>query len=67
VLLSYLNALNKRRTVIAFYGRVEIGCGEREGEMSEPTWWEVSWADDHDIWPVEEPPTHWMPLPEPPK
>lgn len=67
IILHYKNALGKDRTVIGWYGSLEVEDGD-EGEMTGPTWWESTWANDEGhTWPVEEPPTHWMPLPAPPQ
>lgn len=68
LLLGYFNAAGRWRTVRGeWFSQEEIDEQWEEPENGEPGWYEtcVNADDPPNCWPIE--PTHWMPLPTPPK
>lgn len=64
VFYTYTNGVGRR--IIATYYRAETLESEyEESGYAEPGWYEESYAADT-IYPIEQEPTHWMPLPPPP-
>lgn len=77
VIAYYKNKLGNGRRIRAFYARRftiedasdnEIGNGneEHEGTVYITEGWYEHNEHDEFYWPVDEPVTHWMPLPPPP-
>jgi hypothetical protein len=78
LIVFYRNALGKARCVMACYYRShslemhddyqDVGeYDEAEGQSYAPSGWYEEHEHDSALWPLDAPPTHWMPLPEPPK
>jgi hypothetical protein len=78
IIVFYRNALGKRRTVMACYYKArslemeddyaEAGVYDDEtGDCFAPEGWYEEHDSDNPLMPLQEEPTHWMPLPEPPE
>jgi hypothetical protein len=78
LIVTYVNALGKHRTVMACYYKshsLEMDddyddVGEYDpssGASFAPEGWYEEHDSEHPLMPLQEQPTHWMPLPEPPK
>jgi hypothetical protein len=78
LLVSYVNALGKRRCVLACYYKAhslemhddyaEVGeYDEATGESYAPEGWYEEHESDNPLLPLSETPTHWQPIPEPPQ
>lgn len=75
IIVSWVNAYGKRRTTFAsFWPAGSIGLNEETGDEFvdengmniEEGWFECREAGDAVDWMLNEPLTHWMPLPSPP-
>ena len=77
VIVTYVNELGKRRTVMACYYRehslemhddyADVGTyDEATGESFAPAGWYEEHDQDEPIMHLAGEPTHWMPLPDPP-
>lgn len=70
VLVTYLNRIGKRRTVMAcYYEEGELPMSDSyqgDEEFAEPGWYEECETADETIYPVEGAPTHWHELPPSP-
>lgn len=77
ILVFYVNALGKQRCVLACYYNnfalemdddyVEVGTfDEASGISYAPAGWYEEHDSDNPLMPLQEEPTHWMPLPDPP-
>ena len=78
VIASYVNAQGKRRCVMACYYKAhslemaddyyDVGLyDEGTGESFAPEGWYEEHDNEHPLMPLQDEPTHWMPLPEPPQ
>ena len=67
VLVHYYNVLGKSRTVrAAYYLADSLESEDTESGFADEGWYEEAEAYDN-LAPVDGEPTHWMPLPPPPK
>lgn len=77
IMVSYLNALGKRRVVLACYYNAkalemhddyqDVGeWDEASGTLFSPEGWYEEHESDEPLMPLSEDPTHWMPLPSAP-
>lgn len=76
VLVTWINALGKRRTAMASYwpaGTLEMSDEVPDYQVTEDGtnldggWWEESEGNDDAMFRLVESFTHWMPLPSPPE
>ena len=77
VIVFYINALGKRRTVMACYYKAhslemdddytDVGEVDDGGQSFAPAGWYEEHDSDEPLMPLQAEPTHWMPLPDPPK
>lgn len=75
LIVFYRNALGKARTVMACYYKANslemhddyADVEEWGGESYAPEGWYEEHDSDSPLMPLQEEPTHWMPLPAPPE